>query len=388
MTESTRTARRTGTAPGAAAVPIRVARDADFLALVPSLVGMPVERSLVLVVFRGTRSGEAMRVDLPAGRSRRELRGLADACVALAARCRGADGVAIVVFTDAGFEAERGLPWHDLAREVAARMDRAGFDVVSQLCVAADGWGRYDARGDRGPWPLAEIADSPVAASLPPLEPPIEGGARLPEPDPGLEEGIAGLVAGLMAGLERAATTPRSSPGRGPSADAEELYETVEAMLGDGGMPGGEGMPGGGMRDSARALALLVAAANVPLWRDVLMLWIAFELAVEHHDLGDLFAGQARIRPSVPRCRRGIDGLLRAAANAAEPLRAGPLCMAAWLSWALGRSSTAGALLAEAARLDPEHRLTALLDTFIGAGRVPDWAFAQEEDDVRLDRAS
>ena len=387
---------------------IRAGSDDDLLALLPALVGMRLHRSLVLVAFAGTRTIHGARFDLPDRRDTRTLRSLADACVSLAARTPEADGVALVVVTDSSFAAERGIPWLELAREVELRMRRAGFAIVSMLCTASDGWGRYDARGDdRGPWPLHEIADSPgavVAASLGAgLDDPAAP-AELPAEEPGLFPVIDAAIDEIIDGWERHDGSRASQHDLIPRPVADGVHGQVEAALVVA------------ARDGAAAVApehlgLLAAYAAMPSWRDTLMLQIAFgralgEAAAEQQrewqrrrhehggsmdeaveaavaageplddDLGSLITGRGGRRPDVTRCRAGIGALLRAAANVEEPARPGLLCMAGWLCWAIGRASAAHRLLDAALGIEPDHRMSRLVRALVAAGAVPEWAFS------------
>ena len=46
-----------------------------------------------------------------------------------------------------------------------------------------------------------------------------------------------------------------------------------------------------------------------------------------------------------------------------------------WLSWALGRGSVAGEYVRRAREADPEYGFAELLDTMLGNGMLPEWAF-------------
>ncbi|HWU57763.1 MAG TPA: DUF4192 family protein, partial [Microbacteriaceae bacterium] len=52
--------------PGCMQTIVKTTKPQDLLALVPHLVGFRPSNSLVLVAFRGKRTGGAYRVDLPA----------------------------------------------------------------------------------------------------------------------------------------------------------------------------------------------------------------------------------------------------------------------------------------------------------------------------------
>jgi hypothetical protein len=54
------------------------------------------------------------------------------------------------------------------------------------------------------------------------------------------------------------------------------------------------------------------------------------------------------------------------------------LCTLAWLHWALGMGSAAGRLLSRAADIEPEHELTALVNTLVVAFTLPSWVLDRD----------
>jgi hypothetical protein len=102
--------------------------------------------------------------------------------------------------------------------------------------------------------------------------------------------------------------------------------------------------------------------------------------------LGRLLLGQTTTRPDPHRIERALDVLRPLVPNLPAGHRAGTLCIAAWLSWALGRGSAAGALIDRALEADPAHSMAQLLSAFIGSGALPEWAFAEPVRD--FDRGS
>ncbi len=402
---------------------IRAETDADFIAMVPALLGMRPVRSLVLIMFEGSRSAGGARVDLPAGRSTRELRSLADLCVNIASRSRGIDRVATVVYSDTTFEHERGIPWVDLSRAIEQRMQRAGFGITAQLCVAPDGWGNARATGaDRGPRPLTEITESPNTervAGIDVDDPQTWG--TLPESEPRLAATVnedLEIIQEHWAHFEESHWIDDSWIDVISSFDAEDLHGSIERIVGQPDDPADVGEE----QDATHAwhIATLAAYANLPSWRDTLMLQIAFgrrigRRAADSHRfwnaerrrlggtmdevvaasqlmgtgitdpdsgfLGDLITGETAVRPSLDRCITGIAALLRAAANVQPRYRPGLLCMAAWLSWAIGRASASHSLVSQALAIDPGHRMSLIVHALVGSGRVPEWMFSRHEDE-------
>ena len=79
--------------------------------------------------------------------------------------------------------------------------------------------------------------------------------------------------------------------------------------------------------------------------------------------------------PQVSRLESGLALARHAAAVAPRGSQPGALAMCAWLSWALGRSTHAAAYAERACQIDPEHGLSQIVLSFVGAGHLPDWAF-------------
>jgi hypothetical protein len=85
-------------------------------------------------------------------------------------------------------------------------------------------------------------------------------------------------------------------------------------------------------------------------------------------------------RPDADRIKRGIQLLLTVVSRAEDTERLAPLCMLAWLNWALGRGSRAGRYIDEARTIDPTYGMAELLDAMLSNGMLPEWAFAVPKD--------
>jgi hypothetical protein len=94
--------------------------------------------------------------------------------------------------------------------------------------------------------------------------------------------------------------------------------------------------------------------------------------------LGDLMLGIGP-RPNVDRMDGGIRLLRVFVSLVSGPERLAPLCMLAWLNWALGMGSSAGAYIDEARSIDPTYGMAELLDTITRNGMLPEWAFNPSE---------
>jgi hypothetical protein len=389
----------------------------DFLALVPQLVGFLPECSMVLVAFRGNRTCGALRFNLPPdGAGRDELRRIAGALLGTLCKISGVDALVPVVYTDDDIgespTAAEDLPQGAFIAAIQHRAAQSGFLVRDALCVAADGWASYleaadTASQDHGRalrHPLSAIAASTVHASIPRTARRelgrLQTGAELPTVDLATRERCA----------RRLARYQRLGPDMGP---IPELIEMVGDLLD----PVGTAEAALGVNPaelSIDEIAALLFLMQGPATRDQMMLQFAFgeeegrrshelnrhyarrqrETGLSMDDLveaeiatgqtfeqttpttGDLMLGDTTDRPDPDRIDRGIGLLKLLVATAPRHARPAPLCMLAWLSWALGQSSVAGVYLDTALDIDADYPMAMLLMQLIGSGRLPEWAFA------------
>ncbi|GAA2935049.1 hypothetical protein GCM10010458_18440 [Microbacterium luteolum] len=356
---------------------------ADFLRVVPALAGFTPRQSIVLLPFRGSRSYGAMRLDLPVeGLSLEEY---ADAAVGLLSRVEGTDAVALVVYTDAEAHPTRDglvLPFAVAVDELLGCADDAGLRVVDALCVTSGGWSSY-------------LIDEPVvgalsdigAASVPRSDADVSGdqfaGVELPTADLAEKERVGRALQELTELLGREGHSPltgRENPlllaSLGMLEDIPAFFESV--------LRTSEDLP-------PFATAALLWCLNRPLFRDVAITQWATDLAggmrtldaqlnfagsgaTVPDDLGLVFLGRGPA-PDVERLRVALSVVRSAAARAPRASRPAPLTAAAWLSWALGRSTHAGRYLEMVHEIDPQYGLAELLGTMIGGAMLPEWAF-------------
>lgn len=375
---------------------IRAEAAHDFLALVPSLAGFHPTRSLLCVAFSGNRTAGVLRYDLP--RRARDRAPLAAMIVGTLCRMRGVDAVVPIVYTEARFGAGRGMPQRALLRMLTARAEEAGFLVRDALCRAADGWGSLlDPATPAAGHPLTLIDESPVtrlAGGAGEVASSPTASAVLPPAEPEVAARIAEALAQLTGEEERERALRRL----GEHGDPVALVESLLVR---------------GRVQPPLRLAWFLHLASIPAVRDAMMLQIGFgaligevahddaiataERAAAHEEtidglvmrelatgttgevsemLSRLMIGRSQLRPDASRVERALTLLRRLIANAPPTHRVGPLCIAAWLSWALGRGSAAGAFIDTAVDLDPDHSMAALLSALVGSGTLPEWAFS------------
>lgn len=378
---------------------IRAGAAHDLLALVPTLAGFRPERSIVCVAFRGNRSAGVLRYDLP--RRARERPLIADSLIATLCRIPGVDAVVPIAYSDATFAARRGMPERALLSLVTSRAEEAGFIVRDALCRAADAWGSLlDPDTPESGHPLSMIDESPVAERVQPQASGLgsaESSGELPQRDDARAESIA---TELDAFADERRIESRLDA-LGSEADPVELVETL--LRED---PGSH---------SPRRLAWFLHLASAPAMRDAMMLQLAFgpvvgmlahddaevtaERAARHSTTVDalvrrdlergeedevsemlarLLLGQSKTRPDPSRIECALEMLRPLIADAPLDRRIGSLCIAAWLTWSLGRGSAAGVLLDRALEIDPDHSMATLLTAFIGSGALPEWAFSAD----------
>lgn len=209
---------------------VRAADAAQFLSLVPRMLGFCPRDSLVLIPFAGTRSMGALRFDLPAADGPGEPASIAATVVGTVCRVPGVDRFATIVYADADLDTT--LHEHaPLVDAVRMRADECGLPLVDELCVAADAWGAYGDPGRGGP--AAGLgdhsADSGVAADQ-------ASAADLPEVGPERRECTARALGALHAAVallcgpdadadDRAAEPP--SPGSTPARSRRPCSSTT-----------------------------------------------------------------------------------------------------------------------------------------------------------------
>lgn len=393
---------------------MKAASAADFLALVPHLLGFRPTRSVVLVPFDGSRSLGAIRIDLPdESADEAALDGFASSVVGMVCRVAHADGFAAVVYTDARATAE--VPERATAEAVAWHADACGLRLVDTLYVASDGWGSYP--GPNTPGEVRSLEELTRAEAsrgdLPDLSLDQTAQTALPEIDEAVRESGFRAFAGLSSAIDllcgtdadtAAATRPETVSPRTTGVEAEDVaddadpdsvrvnpqalaaacrLDDIPALFEDA----LDWDPGSPAAFDAASLAWCLAR---PSLRDVaLVQWSG------HLDLGDeAFDAQLRWergeeypthlamrmwgegeRPDPERLAAALDIVRAVAARTPGDHRAGALATAAWLSWALGRSTQAEAYARAACDLDPEHGLAEIVLSFVAAAHLPDWAF-------------
>lgn len=368
---------------------LKASTSADFLAMVPALVGFAPRDSVVIVIFRGKRTAGAMRIDLPRSPARAVHKRVVNTCLGMLSRLVGIDSIVPVIYTDRGFGGDVVIPESDFAEVLLRRLKHCGFDLREALCVAPDGWASY-LEGDvvAGGHPLDEIAESTVADTVPAdwrRLPDIQDlPSRVPDAPPAARARMAADLALYMGLRDRV-----SELDEGVDSDADHLEGEFapihplvdiplfaeDALAWDTATLESDG-------------AMLLFMIQGPPARDLVMLQWATSLEVgdaifdDPHavwvagvDIGDLMLGKAP-RPDVERLERGIEILQDLVSRAEDHARRAPLCMLVWSFWALGRASHAAAYLAEVRAIDPGYSMGELLDTVLTNIPVPEWAFA------------
>lgn len=363
---------------------IRATSPADILATIPILVGFMPTQSVVFLALRGSLRNAVMRVNLPGAASQAVHKRFATQTIGML--CKITDVEAIVLAVHTNEHAEVGLPHAEFVDVLLRRLRQAGFRIHDALCQAANGWGSYlDSGTPPGGNPLSELEES--AAKFPrDVRPalPARPNALIPDATPAVRERMQSDLARLRelaADLGEPAYDP---PELEPLCDLPMFVE--------------EALRWGAAEREANG-ALLLFAIQSPAVRDATMIQWAFGF-----ELGDLLYDEARQfardgvdldsersnmpagllmgfgpRPDRTGITRGI-GLLPALVSLAEPQeRRAPLCMLAWLSWALGSGTLAGRFIDEARSIDAEYGMAELLDTMLSNGMLPEWVFMEPD---------
>jgi hypothetical protein len=367
---------------------IRAADAAEFLTLVPHLLGFVPSRSVVLIPFSAGRSAGGMRFDLPPESA--DPGAFAATALGLACRVSQVDAVAAVVYCDDPIADD--IPHRPLADALERAAHRSGLDVLDLLCVGPASWARY--LGDAHPaggHPLTELPAPPAAAaSAVAPHPDHLAGARLPAADLAERERVGRALRELERAL--AVVTGAPTPVDGDRIDPRAF--SAVCALDD--LPLFFEVVVRGDADPADEfeLAALVWCLARPALRDIgVTAWIdgvdagddALDAQLRWEDgeaypaaIAERMMGEGR-RPDAGRLAAALEACRRAASVAPRDERCGALSVCAWLSWALGRSSHAEHYALTACGIDPEHGLSRIVLSMVHAGHLPDWAFHPTE---------
>lgn len=364
---------------------VKAASPAQFLSLIPRMLGYRPSRSIVAIPFRGARSHGAMRFDLPDADE--AVDAAAATIIGMVCRLPDADTVVFVVYTDAGFS--QGMPGTAVSDALRSRADACGITVRDALCVASDGWGSYlDTDLPPRGRDLGELGDEPSGAEhIPVAVGDQAAGADLPEVGPSTRDDVARALASLADAVSLVCGTDSDTPRDDPRVDplalsAVCLLDDLPALFEDA------------LRDREDPTpyddALLVWCLARPALRDIaLMEWCgglaagdeAFDAQLRW-EAGEEYPTHLAMhmwgegeRPDPERLERALEMARRAAAVAPAEAQPGPLASCAWLSWALGRSTHAELYARRACEIEPEHGLAEIVRSFVLAGHLPDWAF-------------
>lgn len=364
---------------------LKAATAADFLAMLPHLLGFTPRNSLVVVIFDGKRNSAMMRYDLPANPVPELTRSLGSLIVGTLSNFNRGQDVVLAVVTDKGFEHRSVAPYSPLVRALMKQVDNAGFGIRDALCSASDGYASYlDPHVPTGGRPLVDIELSTVAADVP-------------------EEHRAEDGDGRDAPIWWASDKMKWATSR----DLQELSD-VQDDAEERGVPISDLLDDDDLSDVPVFIEQALAwDDNETLIHSVPLLWIIQDPRIRDYamlqwasslemgdriydqvvdsdegpagidaDVGGMILGEGP-SPDFARMRAAIDLLVKIVGLAEDRYRPAPLVMLAWLNWAIGRGSRAGAYLDLALNIDPGYGMARLLNTIVSNGMPPEWAFAE-----------
>lgn len=371
---------------------IKASNPADLLAMLPGLAGRPLRNSIAIAPFLANRTPAVIRVDLPPRNDPEGFKRVASVLLGFASKVKGCDGVAIALYTDDPFPVAF-EEWFELQNHLVARFDSAGFEIKASLCVATDGWARFDEEPPSGGHPLSLIDDSPAGkhATLR-----VDAHEPVPDPDPALAKAVETALVDLLdfgeertgLGLYRPAQLPEPVEflEKALDADPADLSASTLARLAALIQTEGDvdrtvlqiafGRDAGAESWKRTVEVRETARANGERPYDVLLREGRGSTRGSAIDrMGRMLCGQTTDVPSPGRIARGIALLSHAIAHTPVVDRPFALCALAWLHWARGMGSIAGSLLDEIARINPHHPMAAVLDTIFSAFSLPEWVF-------------
>jgi hypothetical protein len=395
---------------------VKAGNAAEFLSLVPHLLGFHPTRSLVVIPFAGSRSLGAMRFDLPDDESDAIDR-VASTIIGMACKVSDVDALATVIYTDAQFADESWMPHDDLSKALERRADACGLRLTDALCVAGDGWGSYlDRTCPTEGRPLADLVQPWSVGPLPEATGDQATGAALPAVDPAEKESVARALdslddavtvlcgpdaSGSSASRARRAGKRVRQDAAGKAARSEEpsadephridplalaevcslddlptLFESALEWDSDSLDPyHAAAMAWCLSRPALRDIALVQWCGGLAAGDEALDAQLRWERGEEYPAHLAMHMWGEGPQPEPDRLIAALELARRVAAVAPRPSRPGPLATCAWLSWALGRSTHADLYANRACEIDPEHGLAEIVLSFVHAGHVPEWAF-------------
>lgn len=324
---------------------IKAAGAEDFLTAVPAMLGYQPSESVVIIPFAGTRTVGAMRFDLA---DDEQAASVARTIVGMACKVATADALAVIVYGERGQTAT-------IAPEIEAQARICGLGLVDSLYVTTEGWGRPG----EAPRPLA-----PAPEHLAVAEGDQRAGADLPEVAPERAEAVAAItpdVDNVLDGNDVLDLIEDALTWDVDNLDAHTVAVAV-ALLN---------------RPAIRDIALVQWAHSIAVGEVALDAQIAWAEGVEYPaHLASIMWGEGP-RPAPERLSAALDVVRHLAALAPEAGKPGPLAAAAWLSWALGRSTHAEVYAQHALSIDPGHGLSEIVRTFVIAGHLAEWCWTR-----------
>jgi hypothetical protein len=389
--------RRTSTLEGMS-ITVKAADAAQFLSLVPHLLGFTPTESLVLVPMARGRSLGAMRLDLPPesppSSAPDVISSVASSALGMICRIGEAEALVAVVYTNDLISETGKLPGASLIAALGTRADACGIPLIDALTVAGDGWGSHvDPSVPDAGRSLDELrVREPHAGAL------CEAGAG-PEPLgdqtsgavlPRVGQQARRAVAQALRSLDAALETICGIPCVGGSADRidpaaleaacelDDLPALFESALTwhPAAPPMHTAMLGWCLsRPSLRDIALVQWASDRRGGDAAMEAQLGWEKSGDYPaDLASIMWGEGP-RPDAARLETALALVREVGALMPKAQRPGPLAVCAWLSWALGRSSHADRYAAQALSIDHRHGLSEIVRSFVQAGHLPEWAF-------------
>lgn len=365
---------------------LRCTSTADFLAALPFLTGFTAQDSLFIVIFRGKRGTDAVRIDLPDERRAAETANFLS-CLIDMLRDTGAGPAspALVITSSQRFNEAGEAPHGGLARRIIRRVRREGWSLRECAIVAADGWFPLLGGTPEGRRSLSEISASPIAAQTSALglqSRPLESLWTLPAADPTRTAAVATRLQELQGRAHVAASSvlPGSSGSAARVSHMPGIARVAKACF-DAGADEDPDL-------DARLLARLIDAAQTPQCWLVLALTALTRVelveALIDGDEGEVLArigvsgdggephsatwsiaqllnALAHDCPEPAKLRAAVAACAQAAAHASERMRPGLLSLMAWAWWMLGLQSASQQLVKQSLAIEPGHDLTRMV---------------------------